>query len=97
MTESYLLSGGYPKFLSQGLNEDYLPLWLQAAGYNTYYTGKLMNSYSGPYCNQTYPKGFNSSRYVSSTFMVFKCSFPYIFQAFYSIPIPTSTSIAAGR
>ena len=27
--------GGYPKFLSQGFNDDYLPLWLQDAGYNT--------------------------------------------------------------
>ncbi|KAJ6787474.1 hypothetical protein PWT90_02698 [Aphanocladium album] len=37
--------GGYPKFISQGLNDNYLPVWLQDAGYNTYYTGKLMNAY----------------------------------------------------
>ena len=33
--------GGYPKFVSQGFNDAYLPIWLQEAGYNTYYTGKL--------------------------------------------------------
>lgn len=38
--------GGYPKFISQGLNNDYLPLWLQEAGYATYYVGKLMNSHN---------------------------------------------------
>ncbi|KAI3054302.1 hypothetical protein CBS147353_11448 [Aspergillus niger] len=35
--------GGYPKIISQGLNDNYLPVWLQEAGYNTYYTGKLFN------------------------------------------------------
>ncbi|KAH8766170.1 alkaline-phosphatase-like protein [Diaporthe sp. PMI_573] len=38
--------GGYPKFVSQGLNENYLPVWLQEAGYNTYYTGKLFNAHT---------------------------------------------------
>jgi N-acetylglucosamine-6-sulfatase len=33
--------GGYPRFIEEGFNEDYLPVWLQAAGYNTYYTGKM--------------------------------------------------------
>ncbi|CAJ2507553.1 Uu.00g087390.m01.CDS01 [Anthostomella pinea] len=36
--------GGYPKFISQGFNAAYLPLWLQEAGYNTYYIGKLFNA-----------------------------------------------------
>ncbi|KAK3071106.1 hypothetical protein LTR53_009240 [Teratosphaeriaceae sp. CCFEE 6253] len=36
--------GGYPKFVSQGLNSAYLPIWLQEAGYSTYYTGKLFNA-----------------------------------------------------
>jgi N-acetylglucosamine-6-sulfatase len=38
--------GGYTKFLNEGLNDKYLPVWLQEAGYNTYYTGKLMNGHS---------------------------------------------------
>ncbi|KAK3073601.1 hypothetical protein LTR53_004700 [Teratosphaeriaceae sp. CCFEE 6253] len=36
--------GGYPKFVSQGFNSAYLPIWLQEAGYSTYYTGKLFNA-----------------------------------------------------
>jgi arylsulfatase A-like enzyme len=36
--------GGYPKFVSQGLNSNWLPLWLQESGYSTYYTGKLFNA-----------------------------------------------------
>ncbi|USW58936.1 Putative sulfatase, alkaline-phosphatase-like, core domain superfamily [Septoria linicola] len=36
--------GGYPKFVSQGLNSAYLPLWLQALNYSTYYVGKLFNA-----------------------------------------------------
>lgn len=37
--------GGYPKFIKQGLNDHYLPVWLQDAGYATYYTGKLFNAH----------------------------------------------------
>ncbi|KAJ6151757.1 hypothetical protein N7470_006885 [Penicillium chermesinum] len=38
--------GGYPKFITQGLNDDYLPLWLQEGGVNTYYVGKFANGHS---------------------------------------------------
>ncbi|KAI8717615.1 Sulfatase domain-containing protein [Fusarium sp. LHS14.1] len=38
--------GGYPKFISQGLNDNYLPVWLQDAGYSTYYAGKLFNAHT---------------------------------------------------
>ncbi|KAI0018525.1 arylsulfatase precursor [Xylariomycetidae sp. FL0641] len=38
--------GGYTKFISEGWNDKYLPVWLQEEGYNTYYTGKLMNGHS---------------------------------------------------
>ena len=34
-------TGGYPRFVEEGFNDDYFPLWLQEAGYNTYYTGKV--------------------------------------------------------
>ncbi|KAJ5604411.1 hypothetical protein N7510_009565 [Penicillium lagena] len=37
--------GGYPKFITQGFNEDYLPLWLQEGGINTYYVGKFANAH----------------------------------------------------
>lgn len=38
--------GGYPKWVAEGLNDDYLPLWLQEVGYSTYYVGKLFNQHS---------------------------------------------------
>ncbi|KAH7143394.1 arylsulfatase [Dactylonectria macrodidyma] len=33
--------GGYPQFIDQSLNSNYLPIWLQDAGYNTYYASRL--------------------------------------------------------
>ncbi|KAK5071156.1 hypothetical protein LTR64_007660 [Lithohypha guttulata] len=56
--------GGYPKFVSQGFNEAYLPLWLQNAGYDTYYVGKLFNAHSTTSYNKPYPKGWNGSDFL---------------------------------
>ncbi|GAA6041490.1 hypothetical protein JCM8097_001902 [Rhodosporidiobolus ruineniae] len=38
--------GGWTVFNEKGYNGHYLPSFLQAAGYNTYYTGKLMNGHT---------------------------------------------------
>ncbi|GLA00590.1 hypothetical protein AnigIFM60653_009340 [Aspergillus niger] len=56
--------GGYPKFINQGFNDNYLPVWMQKAGYDTYYTGKLMNSHSVDYYDKPYAAGFNGSDFV---------------------------------
>ncbi|GKT45743.1 arylsulfatase [Colletotrichum spaethianum] len=56
--------GGYPKFVSQGYNEKYLPVWLQDAGYNTYYTGKLFNAHSTDNWNNPFPKGWTGSDFL---------------------------------
>ena len=56
--------GGYPKFLSQGLNENYLPVWLQEAGYNTYYTGKLFNAHTVDNYNSPHVKGWTGSDFL---------------------------------
>lgn len=56
--------GGYPKFVSQGFNEDYLPLWLQHAGYNTYYTGKLFNAHSVANWDDPRPAGWTGSDFL---------------------------------
>jgi len=53
--------GGYPKFISQGYNSNYLPLWLQSAGYNTYYTGKLFNAHHVENYHSPYVAGWNGS------------------------------------
>lgn len=56
--------GGYPKFIDRGFNGNYLPVWLQQAGYDTYYTGKLMNGHSLENYDSPYPAGFNGSDFV---------------------------------
>jgi N-acetylglucosamine-6-sulfatase len=58
------ITGGYPKFVAQGLNENWLPVWLQKAGYNTYYTGKLFNAHTVQNWNNPRPKGWTSSDFL---------------------------------
>ena len=53
--------GGYTQFTKNGLNNAYLPIWLQEAGYNTYYAGKLMNGLSVDTYNSPSPAGWNGS------------------------------------
>ncbi|KAF2278942.1 arylsulfatase-like protein [Westerdykella ornata] len=60
--------GGYPKFVSQGLNENFLPVWLQEAGYSTYYTGKLLNAHTVENYASPYVKGFNGSDFLLDPF-----------------------------
>lgn len=57
-------AGGYPKFISQGLNERYLPVWLKSSGINTYYTGKLFNAHTVENYNAPYPAGFTGSDFL---------------------------------
>ncbi|RWA07748.1 hypothetical protein EKO27_g7357 [Xylaria grammica] len=56
--------GGYPKFVAQGFNENYFPIWLQRSGYNTYYTGKLFNAHTVKNYNSPYPGGFTGSDFL---------------------------------
>ncbi|KAJ9115955.1 hypothetical protein QFC22_005098 [Naganishia vaughanmartiniae] len=43
ITDVVVPYGGWDTFESYGYNGKWLPSWLQEAGYQTYYTGKLMN------------------------------------------------------
>lgn len=56
--------GGYGKIVERGINDDYLPLWMQGAGYNTYYTGKLWNFHSVDNYDDPYVRGFNASGFL---------------------------------
>ena len=56
--------GGYPKFITQGLNDDYLPIWLQEGGINTYYVGKFSNGHTRNNYDKPFAKGWNNSEYV---------------------------------
>lgn len=60
--------GGYPKFVNQGLNENYLPVFLQEAGYNTYYTGKLFNAHNTDNYNSPFPAGWTGSDFLLDPF-----------------------------
>ncbi|KAI1313210.1 arylsulfatase-like protein [Xylaria venustula] len=60
--------GGYPKFISQGLNDKYLPVWLQDAGYNTYYTGKLFNAHSVNTYDSPFAAGWTGSDFLLDPF-----------------------------
>ncbi|CAD0092287.1 unnamed protein product [Aureobasidium vineae] len=60
--------GGYPKIVKEGINDDYLPVWMQAAGYNTYYTGKLWNAHTINNYNQPFVKGYNGSDFLLDPF-----------------------------
>lgn len=55
------ITGGYPKFVKEGLNDNYLPIWLQAEGYNTYYAGKLFNAHTVHNYDSPYVNGWNGS------------------------------------
>jgi arylsulfatase A-like enzyme len=56
--------GGYPQFIRNGLNDAYLPVWLQDVGYNTYYTGKLFNAHTTDNYNQPFVKGWTQSDFL---------------------------------
>ncbi|KAK4186296.1 alkaline-phosphatase-like protein [Podospora australis] len=56
--------GGYPKFVKQGLNNNYLPVWLQEAGYNTYYAGKLFNAHTTENWNNPRPNAWTASDFL---------------------------------
>ncbi|ORY11737.1 arylsulfatase-like protein [Clohesyomyces aquaticus] len=60
--------GGYPKFISQGFNNDFLPVWLQEAGYNTYYTGKLFNAHTVDNYHSPFVNGFTGSDFLLDPF-----------------------------
>lgn len=50
--------------MKEGLNDDYLPIWMQNAGYNTYYSGKLYKAHSINNYNSLYVNGFNGSDFI---------------------------------
>ena len=54
--------------MSQGLNGHYLPIWLQEAGYRTYYTGKLFNAHTVENYNEPFPAGWTGSDFLLDPF-----------------------------
>ncbi|KAF1983613.1 putative arylsulfatase [Aulographum hederae CBS 113979] len=64
VTDIYPPYGGYPKFIERDLNNHWLPVWLQGAGYNTYYTGKLMNGFELSNYDKPFPRGWTGSDFL---------------------------------
>ncbi|GAB1213020.1 hypothetical protein ATERTT37_002169 [Aspergillus terreus] len=64
ITDVGLPYGGYPRVVSAGWNDNYLPLWMQDAGYDTYYVGKLWNAHTEQNYNSPYARGFNQSDFL---------------------------------
>ena len=56
--------GGYPKVVEQGINDDNLFVWMQQAGFNTYYVGKLWNFHTVDNYNAPFAQGFNGSDFL---------------------------------
>ncbi|KAF7196133.1 Arylsulfatase [Pseudocercospora fuligena] len=56
--------GGYPKFISQGFNDAYLPLWLQKLNYGTYYVGKLFNAQNVDNYASPHAAGWTGSEFL---------------------------------
>ncbi|KAG2425490.1 hypothetical protein HXX76_013699 [Chlamydomonas incerta] len=50
--------GSAVQFLGNQLDDDYLPVWLQDAGYNTFLVGKFLNSFKEPVARQRCPRGW---------------------------------------
>ena len=62
VTSLALPYGGYPKFVQEGLNNNYLPVWINNAGANTYYLGKFQNDFGMGLYTGNYPKGWTNMR-----------------------------------
>ncbi|PKS08523.1 hypothetical protein jhhlp_004908 [Lomentospora prolificans] len=56
--------GGFPIFVQNGHNENYLPVWLQAAGYSTYITGKMFNAHTVWNYDSPHLKGWDGSDFL---------------------------------
>ncbi|PPJ57714.1 hypothetical protein CBER1_00089 [Cercospora berteroae] len=56
--------GGWPKFVAQGFNSSYLPIWLQELGYATYYIGKLFNAHSVENYDSPRAAGWTGSEFL---------------------------------
>ncbi|KXS17421.1 Arylsulphatase [Gonapodya prolifera JEL478] len=58
------IHGGYYKFMKQGFNDKYLPIWLQQGGYKTYYSGKFLNVHNITNYNNPFPAGWTGSDFL---------------------------------
>ncbi|KAI8932845.1 hypothetical protein NX059_010328 [Plenodomus lindquistii] len=89
--------GGYPRFIEEGFNDDYFPVWLQEAGYNTYYTGKMMNGHSITTYNNPRMAGWNGSDFLldPGTYIFYNATMSRNHEPFRNLPGQYSTDLIA--
>ncbi|CAH0046832.1 unnamed protein product [Clonostachys solani] len=73
ITNVQLPWGGYSKFIQGGYNDKHLALWLNQAGYSTYYAGKLFNGHTIKNYDNPHMSGYNDSAFFLE---------PYTYQYF---------------
>jgi N-acetylglucosamine-6-sulfatase len=61
-------TGGWTKWNAGGYNDRSLPVFFREAGYNTYYTGKLLNEIIIYNFNNPYPAGWTGSQILVDPF-----------------------------
>ncbi|RYN53297.1 Arylsulfatase [Alternaria tenuissima] len=89
--------GGYPRFIEEGFNDHYLPVWLQGAGYNTYYTGKLMNGHSITTYDAPRASGWNGSDFLidPGTYVFYNSTMTRNHDPYKNLPGEYSTDLVA--
>lgn len=61
-------TGGYPKFVENGFNDNHLALWMQQSGYNTYYAGKMFNAHTTENYKSPLVRGYTGSDFLLDPF-----------------------------
>ncbi|KAH7066826.1 arylsulfatase precursor [Paraphoma chrysanthemicola] len=89
--------GGYPRFIEEGFNDAYLPVWLQEAGFNTYYTGKMMNGHSTTTYNNPRINGWNGSDFLidPGTYVFYNSTMVRNNETYRQLPGEYSTDLVA--
>uniref|UniRef100_A0A8H7NB98 Arylsulfatase n=1 Tax=Bionectria ochroleuca TaxID=29856 RepID=A0A8H7NB98_BIOOC len=64
VTDLFPPYGGFPIFVKNGHNENYLPVWLQDAGYKTFYAGKMFNAHTIWNYDSPHLKGWTGSDFL---------------------------------
>ncbi|KAK7224561.1 hypothetical protein V2G26_012564 [Clonostachys chloroleuca] len=91
--------GGFPIFVKNGHNENYLPVWLQDAGYSTFYTGKMFNAHTVWNYGNPHLKGWSSSDFLldPNTYDYWNATFQRDHDAPVNHPGEYSTDLIAGK
>ena len=88
--------------MANGFNDAYLPIWLKAAGYSTYYVGKFLNYHNIGNYNKPFPAGWTGTEFLLEpyTYQYYNPGFqrnhdpPVNFSGHYSTDLLTDKTLA---